>query len=539
MRKTIPFLLCLVLVACFSENKETEFICKAGKVKSGDSSCRNPSTGKYTDLRGQEHNCTPVIGNTTLGGQPVLVKDAESCPFTCARGYVQDEDDRECRIPYAGKYADVNGQERDCSPITGESARLFGGQAIRVEGPESCPFTCFSNHYAKGKACLAKPKLSITTHKNITTFNASHFIIKGTCSEEGSNNVFVSVGGQNLDTHPNCLNGHWRTTPQDLSLLNTERVQVVAKHSNSDGSVSEATDFTYLANRFRCPVGFMPVPSLSGYTERAFCVAKYEMKNKANTATSEAAGSPWVDINQNTAKTKCESLSSSIGSYSLITNDEWQTLARNIESVNENWSNGSSGSGALSHGHSNGSPDNALLASSNDQEACFNKSISGSACSDSIWHAQRRTHILSNGEVIWDMAGNVGEWMANRNNENFNNGGGGNRIFISAVADSTHSDTINLILDGNAGLSRTAKAQFGPAGTYNTGVGTPYLGFGYAVLNRADGEGNTGNTVVRGGSWDSGGSDGVNAGVFATFLIYLNTFTGTNVGFRCVFHPSD
>ena len=28
------------------------------------------------------------------------------------------------------------------------------------------------------------------------------------------------------------------------------------------------------------------------------------------------------------------------------------------------------------------------------------------------WHINRRTHTLSNGEVIWDMAGNVWEWTS-------------------------------------------------------------------------------------------------------------------------------
>ena len=34
------------------------------------------------------------------------------------------------------------------------------------------------------------------------------------------------------------------------------------------------------------------------------------------------------------------------------------------------------------------------------------------AWSDVSWDSQKRTHTLSNGEVIWDMAGNVWEWTS-------------------------------------------------------------------------------------------------------------------------------
>ncbi|MFA7576177.1 MAG: hypothetical protein WCY27_02920, partial [archaeon] len=88
---------------------------------------------------------------------------------------------------------------------------------------------------------------------------------------------------------------------------------------------------------------------------------------------------------QTEAITACES----IGGH-LITNNEWMTLARNIELVPSNWSGGVVGNGYLPRGNS----------SSSSAMDGFNE-LSG-------W--TKRTLTLTNGEVIWDLAGNVWEW---------------------------------------------------------------------------------------------------------------------------------
>src|SRR5690606_37302902 len=58
--------------------------------------------------------------------------------------------------------------------------------------------------------------------------------------------------------------------------------------------------------------------------------------------------------------------------------------------------------------HSDSSPLSNLAADADDTKAC---SGTGQTCSNTVWHDQRRTHVLSNGEVIWDLGGNVGEWV--------------------------------------------------------------------------------------------------------------------------------
>ena len=56
---------------------------------------------------------------------------------------------------------------------------------------------------------------------------------------------------------------------------------------------------------------------------------------------------PIVDINQAGAITACASLGAG---YHLITNNEWMTVARNIEQQGGNWSTGIVGSGGLYRG---------------------------------------------------------------------------------------------------------------------------------------------------------------------------------------------
>jgi len=87
--------------------------------------------------------------------------------------------------------------------------------------------------------------------------------------------------------------------------------------------------------------------------------------------------------------------------YHLITNNEWMAIARSIEGVANNWS-----SGNINRGHSDNSPA-ALLAADEDGQGCANTE---QLCTTN-WDEQKRTHLLSNGEVIWDLAGNAREWV--------------------------------------------------------------------------------------------------------------------------------
>lgn len=145
-----------------------------------------------------------------------------------------------------------------------------------------------------------------------------------------------------------------------------------------------------------------------------FCVAKWEMKPVSTAGqvqngtyktwnwasgmqiTSSSTPEPIATITQQQAIDACIS----IGAH-LITNLEWMAIARNIENVPSNWTGGGVGAGAIYSGHNDNAPAYALPASADSDG--YNSTVNVAPSN------QRRTHTLTNGQVIWDVAGNVWE----------------------------------------------------------------------------------------------------------------------------------
>lgn len=130
--------------------------------------------------------------------------------------------------------------------------------------------------------------------------------------------------------------------------------------------------------------------------------------NNNKQIASLPGGWPLTDISQGTAEADCQS----IGAH-LITNNEWQTIAWNAENQGSNWSGGSVGSGYIYSGHNDDSPAVASPASANDTQGYYGTDgpTSGGGSGGSGTN-QLRTLNLSNGNVIWDMAGNLYEWTS-------------------------------------------------------------------------------------------------------------------------------
>jgi hypothetical protein len=260
-----------------------------------------------------------------------------------------------------------------------------------------------------------------------------------------------------------------------------------------------------------CPSGYILVPGDTDYGTTDFCVMKYEAKFGDKGAESRAAGLPARGtISQNTALAACRNLGPG---YALINNAEWMTIAANVANVASNWSGNAVGSGALNRGHSDNDPAIALAAST-DSSAC---SGTNQTCSDTSWNDQRRTHKLSNNNVIWDLAGNVWEWVDYNNYEDKPSAAAAWAEY-TAVSSSTTMAKTSLV------PTKAQKSWW--TDTWNGA--TNGIGQYYAGTN------GSGGALLRGGNWSSAAI----AGVFTAILNNGPSLTFTDIGFRCVFRPA-
>ncbi len=169
---------------------------------------------------------------------------------------------------------------------------------------------------------------------------------------------------------------------------------------NDNSSPTLATTPTTPSLSTSCPTGFIPVPGSGTYGTSDFCTMKYEAKNVGGVATSQTALIPWGNISQTDAITTA---STACANCHLTTEAEFLTIAQNVLSVASNWSTGTVGSGYVYSGHNDSSPNNAVAVTNPNDGYSDTGNVSGN---------QRRTLTLSNGEVIWDLSGNVWEWTS-------------------------------------------------------------------------------------------------------------------------------
>jgi len=217
-----------------------------------------------------------------------------------------------------------------------------------------------------------------------------------------------------------------------------------------------------------------------------------------NLAPSSLPGAiPIVDVSQTSAATYC----ANIGAH-LITNNEWQTIAWNAEGQASNWSGGSVGSGYIYSGHNDDAPATALVADPND--------ANGYAGETNATGTQKRTLVLSNGAIVWDIGGNIWDWTKDTitgTNEPYSTAGGFQWSQFAAI---TNWGTMTQQTAGpsNATWSTTQ------------GIGAIYS------EGRAD-------AVIygfrRGGEWNGA----FNAGVESFSLTDTQGFTDSKGGIRC------
>ena len=335
------------------------------------------------------------------------------------------------------------------------------------------------------------------------------------------------------------------TIPDDnLKVCAGDACQTTALNSgNGNLTVENNIEIGGSYNR-TCATGYIWVPGSAKFgTLPGFCVMKYEAKNDGSgNAVSTATGGPYVSIDQPTSRTKCEAIG--LG-YHLISEPERMTIAENIAQTPINDMDDDAGL-QLATGHSDNIPASALAATSASDPVVSGCNLSAtmenaanaySAASCEIqgdgsyggddtdkgfygtgqnWAAtgyvsggvnksQHRTHILPNGNVIWDIAGNVWEWT-----DAYVNGPAEKPASATDVWQEWSAITNYVTLN-------YARPQ-NPSWLVANGIGKYYGGA--AAGQRG---------FRRGGGWGSG-ADG---GVFTLYLDSVPSDTITSLGFRC------
>lgn len=277
-----------------------------------------------------------------------------------------------------------------------------------------------------------------------------------------------------------------------------------------------------------CPEGYIHVPGDPLYGTSDFCVMKYEAKydctgdGDGDTATacsapadggdgvdyraltfdssnvvSTANGGPIVHITHDQAVNACPE-----GSH-LITNSEWMTIARNAARQGANWADGVVGStvasgGGLYRGNV-GTNDSA--------------SYNGGTPEYGTGRDSKAELVLSNGETIWDLSGNV--WQHVRRDEDDtltddlpSDGGAAGWRWIE------HTDIVDY-----GELSYDIIRPFDSSHNANYGMGRVYT-YNGSSSNRV---------FLRGGTWHAK----THAGAFTLHLAWTAGAQSNTVGFRC------
>ena len=246
-------------------------------------------------------------------------------------------------------------------------------------------------------------------------------------------------------------------------------------------------------------------------------------------AYSSSNSTPWVSIDFINAETACNNLNSDYsfdGTFRMITNRQWMTIARDAEQQDENWADNVVGSTVSEGGGLFRGNVNLNDAISCDHGSTLDGNTAGTNCVVSGgFHDGRnkRTLELSNGAVIWDVAGNVWQWVdLMENGSDFNGGACGDNGWHSFYQNDGVSECSFVSPFAKTGAS-DVRFEMGPEGNFNANNG----------VGRIWSQNSEGRVLRRGGLW---GLD-VGAGAFAAGLFIGPGSANSNFGFRCAFEP--
>ena len=309
------------------------------------------------------------------------------------------------------------------------------------------------------------------------------------------------------------------------------------KNGNDSGSENPVVEDPIaedpiLPPSIECPTGYIAVPSNSDVgVDNDFCVMKYEAKNEGAATTQDATDdipvskpeeNPVWNISQNDARSACKNLNSESsdsdidndtgdnGTYALISNPEWMTIARNIENVDKNWTSGTVGTGCLFRGNVAGPvPCQGV-------DSGYRKEFLGPDFGLERPDLAKLT--LNYGAEIWDFSGNVQEFVDW-------NVAQADKAYVLADGSPISSFKEFTALDTNTGeddvMSPNTWQPTNPTLDSTNGIG------------RYIARGETNRVAIRGGDWGNAS----NAGVFALGFNSEANAVLPFIGFRCVYRP--
>ncbi len=163
-------------------------------------------------------------------------------------------------------------------------------------------------------------------------------------------------------------------------------------------------------------------------------------------------------------------------------------------------------------GHNDNGPALGLQASTNDSQVCYGTVTKDVDPNCGTGATQKRTHTLANGEVIWDLAGNVYEWTDGTiMGADKPVGNPSAWVEWNAVSDYGTLNYDSLKASNSSWISSQRVGQY----YQGSASGGPYA-------------------FLRGAYWRSSSK----AGVFALHLNYAPSSSGHYlIGFRCALAP--
>ncbi|MFZ2959071.1 MAG: hypothetical protein WA705_19460 [Candidatus Ozemobacteraceae bacterium] len=207
-------------------------------------------------------------------------------------------------------------------------------------------------------------------------------------------------------------------------------------------------------------------------------------------AATTAAGRPWVYIDWNNAKIACTQAGGS-----LIGENQWLAIANNAIGVTANWRNGTIGSteaagGGFYRGLSNSTVTKGQPATGGD-----------TGFDPANTSVEYRVKALTNGAQVWDIGGNVYQWV--------------DQLQAANTWYTGYSTTSGWIETNLAGITTTKIKT-----VYDASYGVGRI-FNYSTTYDL--------AFLRGGYW----SNSDNVGAFCLYLIIGPPSALNRVGFRC------